>query len=133
MAANKNVAPPPPALLVLLPLMMLMCTALAARNSPVGAVRLNLTPPFFHGPIARAPPPPATASAGADDDAPLRKVPRGPGHSPNDPSPPPPSAALVTEKLPLLIGEEVASEHPAGYMRPPAKDPIDAPEPPAKN
>ncbi|PVH61689.1 hypothetical protein PAHAL_3G096800 [Panicum hallii] len=126
MAANKNVAA---ALLVLLPLMMLMCTALAARHSPVGAVRLNLTPPF----LARAPPPPATASAGAGDDSPLRKVPRGPGHSPNDPSPPPPSAALVTEKLPLLIGEEVASEHPTGYMRPPAKDPINAPEPPAKN
>ena len=106
MAANKNVAPAAAALLVLLPLMMmLMCTALAARHSPVGAVHL----------------------------ASYRKVPRGPGHSPNDPSPPPPSAALVTEKLPLLIGEEVASEHPAGYMRPPAKDPIDAPEPPAQD
>jgi len=116
MAANKNVAPPAATLLVLLPLMMLMCTALAARHSQVGAVRL------------------ATASAGGDDDdSPLRKVPRGPGHSPNDPSPPPPSAALVTEKLPLLIGEEVASEHPAGYSRPPARDPIDAPEPPAED
>nr|TKW24618.1 hypothetical protein SEVIR_3G061066v2 [Setaria viridis] len=121
MAANKNVvAPSAAALLVLLPLMMLVSTALAARHSPVGASHLALTPPYFQ---RRTPPPPPTASA--DDDAsPLRKVPRGPDHSPNDPSPPLPSA-LVTAKLPLLIGEEVASEHTTGYSR----DSIDGPKP----
>lgn len=93
MAASKNVAA---LLLVLLVLTMLSSMALAARHPPVGESQLSLIPPYFDGPVARAPhpPPPATASAEEEDDAsPLRKVPRGPGHSPNDPSPPPPSAA----------------------------------------
>nr|CAB3460004.1 unnamed protein product [Digitaria exilis] len=96
MAANKNVSPAP-ALLVLLALTMLssMALALAAHHPPVGESHLQLIPPFFDGPVARAPhsPPPATAREEDDDDvSPQRKVPRGPNHSPNDPSPPPPSA-----------------------------------------
>ncbi|KAF8725692.1 hypothetical protein HU200_020239 [Digitaria exilis] len=94
MAANKNVAPAA-ALLVLLALTMLSSMALAARHPPVTESHLHLIPPYFDGPVARAPHPPATATVRAEDDddvSPQRKVPRGPNHSPNDPSPPPPSA-----------------------------------------
>jgi hypothetical protein len=52
------------------------------RHLPVTTSHINLLPPFGHGrPVISHPPPPPSAAADEEFSV-LRKVPRGPGHSP---------------------------------------------------
>ncbi|XP_066364992.1 leucine-rich repeat extensin-like protein 3 [Miscanthus floridulus] len=140
MAATKNVASPAAAtaaeVVVLLALVMLIRppTALAVRHLPVTTSHRSLinlvrpAPPVLRPPVISHPPPPH--SAVDDEFSVLRKVPRGPGHSPNDPSPPPPRSAATASKLSLVPATEQAARHlpvttshinlrpPSGHGRP---------------